>query len=95
MSGAAARKSFGALALRPDESLQHALVRSIQSEIEKALARLGDDSRPRGRRTAQAVHEFRKHFKNARGTLQLLRNALGADVYREESSCFRDATRLP
>ncbi len=90
---AAARKSFVALALRTHESLPHALVRSIQSEIEKALERLGYDGRRGGRRASKAVHEVRKHFKIARGTLQLLRNSLGDDVYREESCCFRDASR--
>jgi hypothetical protein len=40
-----------------------------------------------------AVHDARKCFKKIRAVLRLVRDEIGADCYKQENVCYRDAGR--
>jgi CHAD domain-containing protein len=67
----------------------------IVCEIEEAIERLpdGDEQPAPARPEVETIHAVRKHFKNVRAGLRLIREALGDEVYRRENHCFRDAGR--
>ena len=79
----------------PSEPRARHVQASVVREIERALARLGDagDRPAHGNPEIEVVHEVRKHFKNVRAGLRLLRKALGEAAYQRENRCFRDVAR--
>ena len=86
-----------AFQLKAKESVSDGIRRNVRRQIEKALNRLGAESKPHQRDASkdEATHkDVRKCFKKVRAALRLVREDLGDDVYREENWCFRDAGRL-
>ena len=75
--------------LEPGESLAPGLIRIIQEQIDEAIGSLknaGDDPH-------ESIHDARKRLKKIRAAVRLVRDEVGADVYRRENVCFRDAGR--
>jgi CHAD domain-containing protein len=76
--------------LRPDGSLRKGLRRIVRNQIDDILEELtAAHKAPRD----EAVHEARKSLKKIRAVLRLVRQVIGAKVYRRENTCFRDAGR--
>ena len=85
-----------AFQLKAKESVSDGIRRNVRRQIEKALDRLGAESKPHQRDASkdEAAHrDVRKCFKKVRAALRLVREDLGDDIYREENWCFRDAGR--
>jgi CHAD domain-containing protein len=76
--------------LRSDESLRKGVRRIVRKQLENALELLtGKDEEPHD----EVVHDARKCFKKVRAVLRLVRPVIGAQTYRTENTCFRDAAR--
>lgn len=74
--------------LQCSEPGTHGVRRIARSQIEKALDALGARAL-----SDERVHVARKELKKARGTLRLLRPALGDSLYARENLTLRDAAR--
>ncbi len=68
----------------PVQRVQKILVRQIESAIEL----LGHK-----KLTDQQIHEARKSLRKARGSLRLLKSAIGPRKFRRENAALRDAAR--
>jgi CHAD domain-containing protein len=70
------------------EAVPRGIARIARGRIDHALDELEGrtDSSPE-----QAVHEARKDMKKLRAVVRLVRGEIGAQVYRRENECFRDA----
>ncbi len=62
--------------------------RILLSQIDRAIAGLKRPNLP-----DRTIHAVRVDLKCARATLRLLRECIGADAYRRENQCMRDAAR--
>ena len=62
--------------------------RILLAQLDKAIAGLN-----RRNLTDHTIHVVRVDLKRARATLRLLRECIGADEYRRENLCMRDAAR--
>jgi CHAD domain-containing protein len=80
-----------AIELQADEDLPAGLKRIAREQLDGALAQLGGE---RGDDLDDRVHEARKCLKKARAVIRLVRDELGAEVYRRENRRFRDAGRM-
>jgi CHAD domain-containing protein len=71
-----------------DSTISENVQRVITEQIERAKSELidADDIH-------ESIHSARKRFKKIRGTLRLVRPALGT-VYQQENTRFRDAGRM-
>jgi CHAD domain-containing protein len=78
-----------AFRLKPNEPVGKGIKRIVRQEIDKVLEALAS---PRAGRD-EVVHDARKRFKKVRAALRLVRDELGAKVYRRENTCYRDAGR--
>jgi CHAD domain-containing protein len=76
--------------LTRDEPVPEGIARVALGRIDNALDELGGrtDSSPE-----DAVHSARKDMKKLRALLRLVRGEIGDQVYRRESTAFRDAGR--
>jgi CHAD domain-containing protein len=76
--------------LERDEPVPEGIARVALGRIDNALDELGGrtDSSPE-----DAVHSARKDMKKLRALLRLVRGEIGDEVYRRESTAFRDAGR--
>lgn len=76
--------------LEQRESLIAGLKRIVHEQIDRALHSLknGDDD------PHEAIHDARKRFKKIRAVMRLVRDEVGAEVYRRENVCYRDAGRM-
>ena len=74
-----------------DDRLADGIRRIVNEQIGQAVADLRGETG--GTRDA-AVHETRKRCKRLRALLRLVRDPLGASVYRRENAAIRDASRL-
>jgi CHAD domain-containing protein len=74
--------------LQCSEPGTHGVRRIARAQIETALDALGSRTL-----SDERVHMARKEIKKARGTLRLLRAALGDAVYTRENAALRDAAR--
>jgi CHAD domain-containing protein len=76
--------------LESGESALEGIARIALGRIDHAIDSLRGktDSTP-----VEAVHEARKDMKKLRALLRLVRGELGEQVFRRESTCFRDAAR--
>jgi len=74
--------------LREGEPLPDELARVARGRIDHAIDELcgKSDSSP-----VDAVHEARKDMKKLRALLRLARGELGAERFKRENACFRDA----
>lgn len=84
--------SSRAYRLQTDEGVAEGVRRVARGRAEKALERLG--SADADEQLAGAVHGARKDLKKLRALLRLLREELGADLFKAESRRCRDAGRL-
>jgi len=76
--------------LERDETVPDGIRRVALGRIDNAL----DELRGRSASSAEeAVHSARKDMKKLRALLRLVRGETGNEVYRRESSAFRDAGR--
>jgi CHAD domain-containing protein len=80
-----------AIELQADEDLPAGLKRIAREQLDDALAHLGGE---RGDDLDERVHEARKCLKKARAVIRLVRDEVGAEVYRRENRRFRDAGRI-
>jgi len=73
-----------------DESIPKAVRRILREQSRRAVSELrhGHPDIHTG------VHSARKSFKRSRSLLRLMRDDLGANLFREENRRFRDASRL-
>jgi CHAD domain-containing protein len=74
-----------------DDRLGDGVHRILDEQIDQAVAELSGQT-PQTR--DDEVHEARKRCKRLRALLRLVRDHLGADLYRRENAAIRDATRL-
>ena len=76
--------------LKPGEPLPEGIVAIAHGRIDHAISELRgeSDSGPE-----KAVHEARKDLKKLRALLRMARAELGAETFRRENACFRDAGR--
>jgi CHAD domain-containing protein len=74
-----------------DDRIVDGVRRIVNEQIGEAVADLRGETD--GTRDA-AVHETRKRCKRLRALLRLVRDQLGASVYRRENTALRDASRL-
>jgi CHAD domain-containing protein len=76
--------------LERDEPVPEGIARVALGRIDNALDELGGrtDSSPE-----DAVHSARKDMKKLRALLRLVRGEIGDQVYRRETTAFRDAGR--
>ncbi len=75
--------------LEANEKLSAGIKRIALEEIDATLAELrSPDMDP-----DEAVHEARKHFKQIRALLRLVRDEVGEMIYKRENICYRDAGR--
>jgi CHAD domain-containing protein len=76
--------------LERDEPVPEGIARVALGRIDNALDELGGrtDSSPE-----DAVHSARKDMKKLRALLRLVRGEIGDEVYRRETTAFRDAGR--
>lgn len=74
--------------MKAGESVQNGIRRAISEQIEKALDEITDRDLDR----AETIHQVRKRCKKIRGSLRLVRGALG-NRYSEENAWYRDTAR--
>jgi len=75
--------------LQKKESASTGIRRIAREQIEVALELLEDEETD----PAEAVHELRKSLKKLRAVVRLVRDQLGADVFRRENAMLRDLGR--
>jgi CHAD domain-containing protein len=90
--GAADQKPSRAYRLKPEEGPVEGMRRVARGRAGKAAERLRKAQSAED--PAPCVHGARKDLKKLRSALRLLRHELGDDLYRAESSRYRDAGRL-
>jgi hypothetical protein len=71
------------------ETVPAGIKRIALEQIDQALAQLSDP----GVDLDGAVHNVRTCFKRIRAVLRLVRNEMGADLYKRENALYRDAGR--
>jgi CHAD domain-containing protein len=76
--------------LIPDQSLGRNLHRIFRKQIDGALAVANGQTDPND----TAVHAMRKHLKKARAVLQLARDEIGRDSFRQQDKRLRNVGRL-
>jgi CHAD domain-containing protein len=78
-----------AFRIEADEKLPEGIRRIACEQIERASLLLAPPVADRD----EAIHNVRKCFKKIRGTLRLVRDEIGEEVYTFENRCFRDLGR--
>lgn len=76
--------------LEADEPISEGIKRIILERLDRAINDLVDPSIDRD----EGVHNSRKSFKRIRAALRLVRDEIGADIYKRENICIRDCSRL-
>jgi CHAD domain-containing protein len=74
--------------LKRGEPLPEGVARVARGRIDDAIDELSGEA---GSNPEEAVHNARKDIKKLRALLRLVRGELGKGVYRQESTCLRDA----
>jgi CHAD domain-containing protein len=75
--------------LTPQETVADGIKRIVVEQIDKALEGLGSNSGSQD----GAIHDARVCFKKIRAVLRLVETESGADTFRQENLCYRDASR--
>lgn len=76
--------------LEANERVSEGMKRIILQCVDHAIFVLEDSGVDRD----EGVHDARKHFKQIRAALRLVRDGIGYDVYKRENIYFRDCGRL-
>ena len=75
--------------LKEHETISDGIKRIVVEQIDQALEGLESQ---RGSQD-DAIHDARVCFKKIRAALRLVQSELGADLFRQENICYRDAGR--
>src|SRR3977135_1802896 len=76
--------------LKHGQTLGDNVRRICRKQIEAAIAVTTGEKKS----SDTPVHEVRKHLKKARAALRLVREEIGAGLFREQDRCLRDVGRL-